>query len=70
MFWSFVIACAALALAASGWVLTELELRDTQKALEKTERDLVIALAWDELAEESLLRTAHPTLSLVDGGEA
>jgi hypothetical protein len=70
MFWSFVIVCAGLWLAVSAWVLTELELRDTQKALEKTERDLVIALAWDELAEESLQRTIHPTLSLVDGGDA
>lgn len=70
MSWSLVIACLAILLAAAGWVLAELELRDTRKALEQTERDLVVALAWDQIAEEAIERAARQTLSLIDGGKA
>jgi hypothetical protein len=50
------------ALALSGWIMAELELRDAHHELDEMQRDLDIALA--------LLRAIHPTLSLVDGGEA
>lgn len=69
MFWAFVISLGLAALALSGWTLCELDLRDTLRALEDAEHDRDVAIGW---AETQLVHdvVVHPTLHVVDGGEA
>lgn len=57
------------AFALAGWTIAELDLRDAERELEEAKWDRDVALGW---AETQIVDNAvvHPTLHLVDGGEA
>lgn len=54
------------AIALSGWLIAELELRETALALDAVEEDLCVALGFDELGA----RREAVVLHAIDGGRS
>lgn len=64
-----IILAILAAVALTGWVMAELDLRDEERLRIEAEWDRDMALGW---AETQVVTDAvvHPPLRVVDGGEA
>lgn len=69
MTWALLGLAALAAIALSGWVMAELDLRHEEQLRREAEWDRDMALGW---AETQVVTDAvvHPPLRVVDGGEA
>lgn len=62
-----IILAALAAIALTGWVMAELDVRATQKRCDLAEWDLEMALGWAE-TQVSENAVVYPTLHSIDGG--
>lgn len=65
--WTQILFGCLAAIALTGWLMSEFDLRDTTRLLDEAEHDRDLAIGWAEtqLVEDAVV---HPTLHAIKGG--